>query len=74
MTGLTGLIVFRSSTNGMDEPPTDEPGPAPVASVDYLPARERAERAAAKRARSHAARHAHQELAQRYAKLVGRAG
>ena len=74
MTGMASLVVFRSSTNGLDEPSTDESGSALAPSVDYLRARERAERAAAKRARSLAARHVHQELAQHYAKLVRHTG
>ncbi len=44
----------------------------PVA-LDYFRSRERAERAAAKRARSASARGVHQELAQRYAALVRQA-
>ena len=39
-------------------------------SVDYLRKRERAERAAAKKAASNDARRIHQELAQSYAKLL----
>jgi hypothetical protein len=39
--------------------------------LDYLQRRERHERAAAKRAPSLAARLAHQEMAQRYAELIG---
>jgi hypothetical protein len=40
------------------------------ASVDYFRRREQAERAAAKHARSDAARRIHQELAQEYADLI----
>ena len=43
-------------------------------SLDYLRARERAERAAAKAARSIKARHVHQELAQCYARRIRQAG
>jgi hypothetical protein len=39
-------------------------------SLDYFRRRERAERAAAKRAASEAARRVHQELAQSYAQLT----
>ena len=39
-------------------------------SVEYLRRRERAERAAAKRALSNVARRIHQELAQKYAELL----
>lgn len=41
-------------------------------SLEYFRKRERAERAAAKKAASEAARRAHQELAQSYAELLGR--
>ena len=74
MTEMTGLVVFRSSTNGLNGPSVEEAGPAPEPSLEYLRARERAERAAAKRAQSLAARHVHQELAQHYAELVRGAG
>ena len=75
MTDLSGLVVFRSATNGVPAmgSPDDAPGPDDW-SLDYLQARERAERAAAKRAQSIAARHIHQELAQHYAALLRRAG
>jgi hypothetical protein len=43
-------------------------------SIDYLRARERAERAAAKAARSIKTRHVHQELAQCYARKIRQAG
>ena len=75
MTEFAGVVVFRNSANGINGhcAHDDEPvaGSCPV---DYLRARERAERAAAKRAQSLAARHLHQELAQHYAELVRRGG
>ena len=40
--------------------------------LDYLQRRERQERAAAKRAATFAARHAHQEMALRYSVLITR--
>jgi len=46
----------------------------PEHSIGYLRARERSERAAAKRATSNAARRAHQELAQHYAREISRKG
>jgi hypothetical protein len=74
MSEMAGVVVFRNSTSGMNgshaaEDESDGNG----CSVDYLRAREMAERAAAKRAHSLAARHAHQQLAQHYAELVRRA-
>ncbi|MBA2466446.1 MAG: hypothetical protein H0V46_02425 [Sphingomonas sp.] len=72
MPDFAGLIVFRNTGNneqaaGDETPLYDWP-------ADYLRARAQAERAAAKRAQSLAARHAHQELAQHYADLVSRPG
>lgn len=70
----TCSMVFFHDRPGAPEdalPPDDCPGQ----SLDYLRARERAERAAAKSALSAKARHLHQELAQCYAsKIRQRAG
>ena len=74
MTEMAGLVVFRNSTNGVNGLCAGDDEPAQDCPVDYLRAREMAERAAAKRAQSMAARHAHQELAQHYAALARRAG
>lgn len=75
MTDLSGLVVFRSASNGALAMGSPDDGPGPDDwSLDYLRARERAERAAAKRAQSIAARHIHQELAQHYAALLRRTG
>jgi hypothetical protein len=71
---MAGMVVFRNSTNGANGFIADDDEPAQDCPVDYLRAREMAERAAAKRAQSMAARHAHQELAQHYAKLARRTG
>jgi hypothetical protein len=75
MTELSGLVVFKNAGSGEYGLCTDKPEP-PLYDwpVDYLRARERAERAAAKRAQSVAARHVHQELAQHYANLASDAG
>ena len=72
---MSGVMVFRNTTDGINGycAPDEEPR-ADSCPVDYLRAREMAERAAAKRAQSLAARHVHQELAQHYAELVKRAG
>jgi hypothetical protein len=64
---LQGLIVFRDG--GWAEP--EEPGESP--SIDYALKRSQAERAAAERASSEAAKEAHQQLAQAYAKIARRA-
>ena len=72
MADLAGLVVFRNSGIGHCAPDDDpRDGNCPV---EYLRAREMAERAAAKRAQSQAARQIHQELAQHYAELARRAG
>ena len=70
MTEMAGMVVFRNSMTGTHGLCEAEQEPAPDWSVDYLRAREMAERAAAKRAQSLAARHVHQELAQHYAELA----
>lgn len=76
MTDLAGVIVFQNAANGAtgSRPENHAQQQPDNRSVDYLLARERAERAAAKRASSLAARHLHQELAQHYAELARRAG
>ncbi len=74
MSNMEGLVVFRNSMNGTRGLCTAEDQQAPDCSIDYLRSREMAERAAAKRAQSLAARHVHQELAQHYAELVRRGG
>ena len=71
MTDLSGLVVFKNVENGEHGFAAAEYEPAlQHCPVDYLRARERAERAAAKHAQSLAARHVHQQLAQHYAQLV----
>jgi hypothetical protein len=73
MSDFAGLVVFKNSNNGEHGLCAAEHETASLGgSVDYLRARERAERAAAKRAQSLAARHVHQELAQYYAQMVRR--
>jgi hypothetical protein len=73
MTDFAGLIVFKNSGCGEHGLTAAEHEPVlHDCPVDYLRARERAERAAAKRAESLAARHVHQELAQHYAQLMRR--
>jgi hypothetical protein len=71
MSDLAGLIVFKSAGSGDHGFAVAEDAAAPQhCSIDYLRARERAERAAAKRAQSLAARQVHQELAQQYAEFL----
>lgn len=70
MSDQAGLIVFKNAANGEHGLGAPDALPQGACSVEYLRARERAERAAAKRAQSLAARHVHQELAQHYAQLV----
>ena len=72
MTDFAGLIVFKNSGCGEHGMSAAEHEPVLDCPVDYLRSREQAERAAAKRAASLAARHVHQELAQHYAQLVRR--
>ena len=75
MTEMTGVVVFRNPVNSANGSGAAQPDrPARTCSAEYLRARELAERAAAKRAQSAAARHVHQELAQHYAALVKLAG
>ena len=73
MNDLSGLVVFKNAANGEHGfAPADHEAALENGPVDYLRARERAERAAAKRAQSLAARQVHQELAQQYAQLLRR--
>ena len=74
MADLAGVVVFRSPVMGAGAMGGDAQEPAqPDWPVDYLVAREQAERAAANRAQSSAARGIHQELAQYYAELARQA-
>ena len=66
--GPVQLVVFRDMDGLASEPHSDR---QEARSVEYLKARERAERAAAKNATSLAARCVHQELAQQYARRAG---
>jgi hypothetical protein len=61
--GLSSVVVFRNSAGveSTSAGPVDE---------DYIRQREKAERAAAKRAATASARRIHQDLAQAYAGLV----
>ena len=71
MTEMTGLVVFRNpAADAAGYCSADREPAGQTCPVDYLRARERAERAAAKRAQTAAARHVHQELAQQYAELA----
>ena len=70
MSDVAGLVVFKNSASMADGEGAMRAIPMNEFSVDYLRARERAERAAAKHAGSLAARHVHQELAQHYAQLA----
>jgi hypothetical protein len=74
MSDIAGLIVFKNVAGGDDFAAAEFEPAALDGQVDYLRAREQAERVAAKRAQSLAARQAHQELAQHYAQLVRRVG
>ena len=69
MSEMAGVVVFKNANGpGLSE---DEQAPDERAfPAGYLRSREIAERAAAKRAQSTAARQAHQELAQHYAELA----
>ena len=66
------MVFFHDRPGSLEEasPAAD----CPKESIDYLMARERAERAAAKSARSIKARHVHQELAQYYAQRIRQSG
>jgi hypothetical protein len=69
--GSTSIVAFHDRPNALDFEPAAE---RTAESLDYLHARERAERAAAKRARTAKARHVHQELAQCYARKIRQSG
>jgi hypothetical protein len=66
------IIIFRDAPGLSAREQPSELG-AGNAAGDYFRSRERAERAAAKAAKSAAGRRAHQELAQTYALLARRA-
>ena len=67
------LIIFRDEWATKNNPEPQSHSPAADAEwADYCRARERAERAAAKRASSIKARRVHQELAQAYASVIRR--
>lgn len=71
MADLAGVVVFSDPAIGLGGMGANEQEPARRdCPLDYLIARERAERAAAERAQSPAARGIHQELAQHYAELA----
>ena len=73
MADVAPILVFRDTLRAHHRPATDGPDTGPAidrTSADYWRARERAERAAAKNARSSLARSVHQELAQEYAARV----
>jgi len=64
----SSLIIFRAAAAGDAEPPASPVG------EDYCRVREQAERTAAERATSTAARRVHQELAQAYARATRQRG
>jgi len=67
------IVVFRDAHRtwrGSNNDPRDSQGAFERTSADYWRARERAERAAAKQARSSLARAVQQELAQQYAARI----
>ena len=64
----SSLIIFRAAAA------RDAEAPAPPVRGDYCRVREQAERTAAKRATSTAARRVHQELAQAYARATQQRG
>jgi hypothetical protein len=67
------LIIFRDDWAAKNNPaPRSHSSAADAEWTDYCRARERAERAAAKRASSIRARRVHQELAQAYAGVARR--
>ena len=65
--GPTSFVLFHEGAPLAGGRAHSEAGEHPI---EYLRARERDERAAAKRATSRAARSAHQELAQHYAHKI----
>ncbi len=73
MADVAPIVVFRDPYRprcGSDNEAPEPQGAMDRMSADYWRARERAERAAAKKARSSLARAVHQELAQQYAERV----
>jgi hypothetical protein len=66
--GPTSLVLFHDATYAAEA--SAAPGGAGWPSLEHLWARERAERSAAKQAKSIAARRIHQELAQHYARQI----
>ena len=68
----SSIVFFHDRPSVREATPPDLD--TPDHPVEYLRARERAERAAAKSARSIKARHVHQELAQFYAKKIHQTG
>ena len=73
MADVAPIVVFRDPYRprcGSDNEAPEPQGSMDRMSADYWRARERAERAAAKQARSPVARAVHQELAQEYAARV----
>ena len=73
MADVAPIVVFRDAHRpwrGSDNDPRDSQFAFDGTSADYWRRRERAERAAAKQARSALARAVHQELAQEYAARV----
>ena len=74
MTDLPTIVLFRRPTGFGNVPESKDLPSQSQCSAEYYRARERAERAAASRARSPAAICAHQDLAERYALLSRQAG
>ena len=74
MTDLPTMVTFRNPLSAQVHAGYNDDVPDELSerSVEYFRARERSERAAAKRAKSLAARHVHQQLAAEYASLVRR--
>ena len=70
--GSTSMVFFHDRPSAAET--YSSVAEEPELSLDYLHARERAERAAAKSARSLKARRVHQELAQCYARMIQRSG
>ncbi len=70
--GSTSLVCFHDRPGAFEAAPAEPDAADPP--LDYLRARERAERAAAKSAQSLKARHVHQELAQYYARKIRQSG
>lgn len=64
----SSMVFFHDQPGALDE--TSTPDQRLEQSLDYLRARERAERAAAQLALTAKARHLHQELAQCYARKI----